>query len=170
MINWTIQSVETLLMATLVLKQGSYIYTYGRLHKTLFFSTPIETVFLYSHKQPAPLMDTFLCPDGVCLITRASTIIHWRVKITQWILYSLWHKVKRKTSYSISLKNIYSVFELKSRWGKCIILLLASYKALVRQMKEPLMGLQRTSVLAKHINTIWIAITNLKYYKIVRCC
>ena len=45
--------------------------TYGHLHKTLFFSTPNDTssVFLHSHKQLAPVTDTFFTSQG-CLLTR----------------------------------------------------------------------------------------------------
>ena len=50
--------------------------TYGRLHKTPYFSTPLQTLSLLLHscKRPSPVTDTFFVSRG-CPLTRASTVM-----------------------------------------------------------------------------------------------
>ena len=50
--------------------------TYGRLHKTPYFSTPLQTLSLLWHscKRPSPVTDTFFVSRG-CPLTRASTVM-----------------------------------------------------------------------------------------------
>ena len=67
MINWTIcLVVETL--QTDILVSGEACSTYGHLLKTLFFLTPILTLYFYIPVSgQLQLWTPFLRPDGFCL-------------------------------------------------------------------------------------------------------
>ena len=107
MINWTIQSVETLLTDVLVSGEALLMATFTN----PVFSTPIQTLYFYIPVSGQLRLRTpFLCPEGVCL-WELPFIIRWTAKLIQCIIKSpLWIKVinrgrRHNISYGISLKS-----------------------------------------------------------------